>query len=286
VLNKKLSAKNQISSREMGGEVFLNQLRGGREMIFIGDNSTAYRNAMLDPGQAGGLEIDHFIGTQADHNPAPGLATVAIIDRRALGREILTQALATDGRFRARAFADIDQWELSSDRDDTALILLEWEAASNDQRSLKTQVQTLVSAHPDIPVVVLGEVEDPHHMAEVLAQGARGYIPTSVGLSVAIGALHLAMAGGTFVPASALQSAGRERPEPRQSVHTMLGLSERQAAVAEAVALGKPNKIIAYELDLCESTVKVHIRTIMKKLQARNRTEIAFKLHAAKGGSK
>jgi DNA-binding NarL/FixJ family response regulator len=62
----------------------------------------------------------------------------------------------------------------------------------------------------------------------------------------------------------------------------MLGLSERQAAVADAVALGKPNKIIAYELDLCESTVKVHIRTIMKKLQARNRTEIAFKLHAAK----
>ncbi|MGF6232031.1 DNA-binding NarL/FixJ family response regulator [Inquilinus ginsengisoli] len=254
-------------------------------MISISDNSAASRSAMLDLGQAGDFETGHFIGTQNDHNPAPGPATVAIIDRRALGREILTQALATDGRFRARAFADIDQWELSSDRDDTALILLEWEAACNDQRSLETEVQTLVSAHPDLPVVVLGEDEDPHHMAGVLALGARGYIPTSVGLSIVIGALHLAMAGGTFVPASALQNAGRERPERQQSVHSMLGLSERQAAVAEAVALGKPNKIIAYELDLCESTVKVHIRTIMKKLQARNRTEIAFKLHAAKGGS-
>jgi DNA-binding NarL/FixJ family response regulator len=134
-------------------------------------------------------------------------------------------------------------------------------------------------------VVVLGEDEDPHHMAEILAQGARGYIPTSVGLSVAIGALHLAMAGGTFVPASALRNSGRERPDAPQSVHSMLGLSERQAAVAEAVALGKPNKIIAYEMNLCESTVKVHIRSIMKKMQARNRTEIAFKLHAAKSSS-
>ena len=231
------------------------------------------------------LRVDHFIGTQADHKPAPSLAAIAIIDRRALGRETLTQALAIDGRFRVRAFADIDQWELNADRDETALILLEWGAFSSHQLSLETALQTLVSAHPDLPVVVLGEDEDPCHVIEILAQGVRGYIPTSVSLSVVIGALCLAMAGGTFVPASALQNAGRERPERRQSVHSMLGLSERQAAVAEAVALGKPNKIIAYELDLCESTVKVHIRTIMKKLQARNRTEIAFKLHEAKGGS-
>ncbi len=90
------------------------------------------------------------------------------------------------------------------------------------------------------------------------------------------------MAGGIFVPASALRNSGHKWPEREQTVHSLLGLSERQAAVADAVALGKPNKIIAYELDLCESTVKVHIRTIMKKLKARNRTEVAFKLHAAK----
>src|SRR5206468_7307027 len=88
-----------------------------------------------------------------------------------------------------------------------------------------------------------------------------------------------------FVPASALQDAGHERQVSQPSVHSMLGLSERQDAVADAVAQGKPNKIIAYELDLCESTVKVHIRTIMRKLQARNRTEVAFKLHAARSAA-
>ena len=231
-----------------------------------------------------GLEIDYRVGARASDRPVSGLATVAIIDRRALGRETLTQALATDGRFRSQAFADIGEWELSSGRDDTSLILLECGAISNDHSSFEKELQALVCAHADIPVVVLGENEDSRHILAILAQGVRGYIPTSVSLSVAIGALCLAMAGGTFVPASALQNPYRERPEHQQSVHSMLGLSERQAAVADAVALGKPNKIIAYELNLCESTVKVHIRSIMKKLHARNRTEIAFKLHAAKSG--
>jgi DNA-binding NarL/FixJ family response regulator len=254
-------------------------------MLCNRDEAVGPSDTRADAGEVEELEIAPLADARETYPPAPGQGTVAIIDRRALGRETLTQALATDGRFRARAFADIGQWELSPDRSDTALILLEWGAVGNDQRSLEAEVQALVGSHSDIPLVVLGESEDPRHMAEILARGARGYIPTSVSLSVAIGALYLAMAGGTFVPASALQSSGRERPDAPQSIHSMLGLSERQAAVAEAVALGKPNKVIAYEMELCESTVKVHIRSIMKKMQARNRTEIAFKLHAAKDGS-
>jgi DNA-binding CsgD family transcriptional regulator len=50
----------------------------------------------------------------------------------------------------------------------------------------------------------------------------------------------------------------------------------RQRQVIEALRQGKPNKIIAYELNMCESTVKVHVRTIMKKLKARNRTQVAY----------
>jgi DNA-binding NarL/FixJ family response regulator len=49
----------------------------------------------------------------------------------------------------------------------------------------------------------------------------------------------------------------------------------RQAAVLEAVQHGKANKVIAYELDLKESTVKVHVRNVMRKLGAHNRTELA-----------
>jgi DNA-binding NarL/FixJ family response regulator len=44
----------------------------------------------------------------------------------------------------------------------------------------------------------------------------------------------------------------------------------------ERLKQGKQNKIIAYELSMCESTVKVHIRHIMKKLKARNRTQVVL----------
>ena len=47
----------------------------------------------------------------------------------------------------------------------------------------------------------------------------------------------------------------------------------------EALRRGKANKIIAYELNLRESTVKVHVRNIMKKVKATNRTEVVFKLN-------
>jgi DNA-binding NarL/FixJ family response regulator len=57
------------------------------------------------------------------------------------------------------------------------------------------------------------------------------------------------------------------------------GLTSRQLAVLESVRRGKANKVIAYELNMCESTVKVHLRNIMKKLRARNRTEAAFMIH-------
>ena len=52
--------------------------------------------------------------------------------------------------------------------------------------------------------------------------------------------------------------------------------TSRQIAVIEALRRGKANKIIAHELKMRESTVKVHVRNIMKKLNAKNRTEVAY----------
>ena len=82
---------------------------------------------------------------------------------------------------------------------------------------------------------------------------------------------------------------GAAGPVPERSIYrvflaqavTSLGLTverveERQEAVVEALRQGKANKIIAYELNMQESTVKVHVRNIMKKLNAKNRTEVAY----------
>jgi DNA-binding NarL/FixJ family response regulator len=86
------------------------------------------------------------------------------------------------------------------------------------------------------------------------------------------------MAGGTFVPASSLIAMSKafevvDISPPMEGMFT-----PRQAAVVGALRRGKANKIIAHDLRLSESTVKIHIRNIMKKLNATNRTEVVYKM--------
>ena len=82
-------------------------------------------------------------------------------------------------------------------------------------------------------------------------------------------------AGGVFVSASSLVASYAASVSPADALKAN-GFSPRQVAVVEALRLGKPNKIIAYELNLQLNTVKVHVRNIMKKLHATNRTEVAY----------
>ncbi|MCB8878413.1 response regulator transcription factor [Acidisoma silvae] len=53
-------------------------------------------------------------------------------------------------------------------------------------------------------------------------------------------------------------------------------LTRRQSEVFACIKQGKPNKTIAYELGMSESTVKVHVRNIMQNLGATNRTHAVF----------
>ena len=131
---------------------------------------------------------------------------------------------------------------------------------------------------PQLPVVILSDGEDLHQIRAAIDSGARGYIPTSLKLAVAVEALRLVRAGGVFVPATSVMTApqyhvGGPRWGEREQAPAF---TPRQAAVVEAIAHGKPNKLIARELNMCESTVKVHVRRIMKKLGAKNRTEVAL----------
>ena len=54
-------------------------------------------------------------------------------------------------------------------------------------------------------------------------------------------------------------------------------LTDRETSVIHGIQQGLRNKQIAYELRISENTVKVHIRNIMRKLGASNRTDAAFK---------
>ena len=95
---------------------------------------------------------------------------------------------------------------------------------------------------------------------------------------VAVAIIRIVLAGGTYVPIDCLPSqSGRERGSSARDKGSRpsAALTARELSVVRAIQLGKPNKAIAYSLNMTESTVKVHVRHIMAKLKAKNRTEIA-----------
>src|ERR1700726_3472879 len=122
--------------------------------------------------------------------------------------------------------------------------------------------------------------DDVAEVNRALALGVRGYIPTSVECGVAVAALRLISAGGTFVPPDALRATTAkpdDQPEgERQRRSAGLALTPRELSVIDLLREGKPNKLIAARVDMQESTVKVHVRNILKKLNATNRTHAAF----------
>jgi DNA-binding NarL/FixJ family response regulator len=133
---------------------------------------------------------------------------------------------------------------------------------------------------PEASTVVLADRNDVAEVNRALAHGVRGYIPTSVEWEVAVAALRLISAGGIFVPADAFRSTAAkldDQPEgQRQRRSDGRDLTPRELSVIDLLREGKPNKVIAARLDMQENTVKVHVRNILKKLNAANRTHAAI----------
>src|SRR5262249_48795199 len=127
-------------------------------------------------------------------------------------------------------------------------------------------------------VVVLSDKNDLNDINQALTHGARGYIPSCVECDIAFAALRFIRAGGTFVPAAALQptAAKPDGHGERQKRSGGLDLTPRELSVLALLREGKPNKLIARQLDMQESTVKVHVRNILRKLNAANRTHAVF----------
>jgi len=134
------------------------------------------------------------------------------------------------------------------------------------------------------PMVVLSGRDGLDEIAAAFRLGARGFIPTSLEPRVAAEAIRMVRAGGSFFPAAALAELRQGWPlavEDRgtESAPSALGghWPPRQLSVLRLLVGGRANKEIARELRMEESTVKVHVWRIMKKLNAANRTEAALR---------
>ncbi|NGO52946.1 response regulator transcription factor [Allomesorhizobium camelthorni] len=205
-----------------------------------------------------------------------------ILDSRALDRECLASALVDHELGMAvAAVGSIEEWRgKRATHPPLGAILFNLGGRRLTDPGIADEIRRISTEFKSIPVVILADTDDLAQILTALECGARGYIPSSVGIDVCVEAINLAAAGGIFVPASSVLSMRHLIDSGSREIQPLTGMfTIRQAEVAQQLVRGKANKIIAYELNLRESTVKVHIRNIMKKLKATNRTEVAYKLN-------
>jgi DNA-binding NarL/FixJ family response regulator len=204
---------------------------------------------------------------------------IVLVDRRVLSRECLTYALkVVDPGLSILSFSSAAEWV-----EHRQSILPAWVMMLHINQlhgpELGRELALIKQAAGAPPVVLLADEEDPEDIIGALNSGVQGYIPSSTSISVVVGVMRLVAAGGTYVPVSSLLTCRCTTETSDQTVANIngSGFTSRQMAVIKGLREGKTNKTIAYELNMCESTVKVHVRNIMKKLKARSRTEVAFK---------
>jgi DNA-binding NarL/FixJ family response regulator len=189
-----------------------------------------------------------------------------------------------------------------------ALVLMKIKLQPIVRDGLASDIRTIARYLPRVPIVVITASDDAVSVGTAIAAGAQGVIPVTASLKIAVAALQLVMAGGTYYPRNVMDSTqvredmfgtpsrvdpllpasaqprspsmpasvaneGAEPPRVEDANGLATTFTAREADVLAALQKGRSNKWIAHHLNLSENTVKVHIRHIMRKLHATNRTE-------------
>ena len=150
---------------------------------------------------------------------------------------------------------------------DVDVILMSFSAHTQDNLD---ELKKLVEAQTEVPVAVFSEGLSKSTTSHLMRMGVQGYIPRSFPVRSMVNALKFVAAGEIYVPASFLSDVAESASSPE------IGLSRREYRVLQGLFHGKTNKEIGRELGLTEVTVKMHVRAICSKLEAKNRTHAAM----------
>ncbi len=228
-----------------------------------------------------GLNSKHTGNRQGAPKNQTAFITAAFVDSYGLSRDCIICAIHALGSYiKAIPFSSICECINYSDVDLNVIVYY-----CHHEESLEhltgQEIMTLRQAFSDIPIIVLSDAK-PASLSKVakivIRAGARGFIPTrTLEMQNVPSAIRYVAEGGTVVPVDILFADKEDCNEtPDQDMMTT-ELTSRQKAVFGHLRQGKPNKIIAHDLHMSESTVKVHVRNIMRRMGATNRTQAVYR---------
>jgi two-component system nitrate/nitrite response regulator NarL len=161
---------------------------------------------------------------------------------------------------------------------------------SHTADALAKMLEGLRTQSPSARVVVLADHLDPITMMRALQAGLNGLCSTSMERDALLKALELVMLGETFIASALVLTMLDDTSQAHGSRQAMTSavtpandtaarhhnLSAREVEILKQLMEGESNKVIARKLDIAEATIKVHVKSILRKVRVQNRTQAAL----------
>ena len=198
------------------------------------------------------------------------MTRILVADDHDLLRETLTSYLESEAEFEVDSVADYPSAVAAvqgAKRYD--LVLLDFDMPGMSGLGSMTELMRLGGGQR---VALISGAVNAAVAARALAAGAAGFLPKTLSARALVAAMHRMMRGEQFVPPGVLSAeSGGTRAAP-----TLAQLSLREKQAWRGLAQGKSNKEIARDLQVAETTVKLHVKTLYRKLGVSNRTQAAL----------
>lgn len=123
----------------------------------------------------------------------------------------------------------------------------------------------------DIPIIIMSGNASKQDVHTALELGARGFVPKTLAGKSLVSAVKLVASGESYVPTDVLTGNQTANVDGLRSA-----LTKREMEVLSQLRRGHSNKEIARLLDISEATVKLHVRSLSDKFEAKNRTDIVI----------
>ncbi|MBO9474136.1 MULTISPECIES: response regulator [unclassified Shimia] len=194
---------------------------------------------------------------------------ILLADDHGMVRETISAYLTTEGRAAVVAVSDYFEAMKALEQKGTFdLVLLDFSMPGMNGLQGLTDA---LAKYPEQPIAIVSGTAPNKVAQEALDAGAIGFLPKTMGAKSLVNAVRFMIAGESFVPPSVM--AGGEAAEETAFTKQF---SQREKEVLTGLCKGHSNKEIARDLDLQEVTIKLHVRTLCKKLNAKNRTQAAL----------
>jgi two-component system, NarL family, nitrate/nitrite response regulator NarL len=204
---------------------------------------------------------------------------LAVIDPNTLFRAGLVSLLSAMGFGSVEEVASVQELQRAADnRAVPDIVLIDLSRGIDDIDEAMHQVEAWA---PGAKVVFLANELDVERLGTCFASGAFGYLLKDISRNALQESLRLVSVGEKVFPsrlASLMAGLASRLRDPGLNAARLraCNLSDREIEILRCLVSGQPNKVIAANLDIAESTVKVHLKSILRKTRAGNRTQAAI----------